>query len=748
MKDRKKPELLAPAGSPEALEAAVAAGADAVYLGTPDFNARIGAQNFTPAALEEGAALCHARGAAVHVAMNTLVWDREMPRFLSAAYEALSRGADALIVADYGAAQLLRRHFPGAVLHASTQLSVHNLAGVKKMAEAGFSRVVLARELNRQNLETICRNAPVETEMFVHGALCVSHSGQCLASALIGGRSGNRGLCAQPCRLPARDGTYPLSLRDSCLAGHLREICALGVSSLKIEGRMKPASYVSGVVGIYRRLLDEGRDASPEEIRELAAIFSRSGFTDSYFRGRILPDRDHRDMLGIRTEADKQKSRAFRAEETGEREESPGTSSEAKCPVRLSVCLAAGTPARLTMTAPDGRSVTVTGDTPEKALRAPLSEEDVRRSLSRLGDSPFAAEEIAVGLQDGVILRVSALNALRRAAVQAMEALPKNQEEGKKPPETETPSTPAAQTEPAAHAGENPARRELPPLTPGSGERTELEALAAELKNTKEDSGYGENSLNFTDSENKKHKSGITSARFSSPEQLAGLGNEASYFDLIYLPLWQYAGGLGAAGCVLPPVVFDDEWDAMRRRLAEVYRMGARHALVANVGQIAAVREAGLIPHGDFRLNTANSFSAVCWQAELAEVILSPELTAPMARDIPGEKSVIVYGRLPMMLLEKCVIRDLVGCSRCEKEIVFLEDRVGKRFPLLREVPHRNLLLNCVPVWMADREEELRRIGGGRHFFFTIETPRQVRRVIEAYRRGDAPSGPVRRIRP
>lgn len=755
MKLNTKPELLAPAGSPEALEAAVAAGADAVYLGTPDFNARIGARNFTREALAGGMALCRAHGVKVHVTMNTLVWDREMPRFLAAAYEVLSLGADALIVADYGAAHLLKMHFPQAVLHASTQLSVHNLDGAHKMAEEGFSRVVLARELNRENLQTICENAPVETEMFIHGALCVSHSGQCLASALIGGRSGNRGLCAQPCRLPARDGSYPLSLKDSCLAGHIREIGSLGVASLKIEGRMKPASYVSGVVGVYRRLLDEGRNATPEEMEQLAAIFSRSGFTDSYFRGRILPDRDHRNMCGIRTEADKQRTKALGSEAcAGKKEELTVDVGDAakKLPVSLSARLRAGEPARLTMTAPGG-SVTVCGETPETAINAPLSEADVCRCLSRLGETPFCAGETTVDLQPGVILRVSALNALRRAAVQAMMALPG----GGFPADDPCGGEPIAEGELRTNrepiterdkrclpSGEAPQPGDFPLsayalLSADAGGRSDLQKLKAEMQAEK----TVENTECIT---NQKHKNGIVSARFQSPDQLAGVGNAASCFDLIYLPLRHFAGGLGATGCVLPPVIFDDEWETVRRQLAEAYRRGARHALVTNAGQLAEVRAAGLIPHGDFRLNAANSFSAVCWQRELSEVILSPELTAPMARDIPGTKSIVVYGYLPMMLLEKCVIRDIVGCEKCGKAPVFLKDRIGKAFPLLRESDHRNLLLNGVPLWMADKPEVLRQIGGGQHFLFTVETPDEVRRVIGAYRRQEPPKGAVRRI--
>ena len=296
------PELLAPAGSPEALAAALRGGADAVYVGAQSFNARVKARNFTDDELVRAARDCHAAGARLYVALNTLVTEREYRDALSCAARAREAGADALIVADLGLARELRLNFPDLPLHASTQAGVHSAAGAVFMSRLGFERVVAARELCARDIAAVVGSG-VPVEIFVHGALCVCHSGQCLFSSLVGGRSGNRGECAQPCRL-AYNGGYLLSLKDNCLAAHLREILALGVASLKIEGRMKSPDYVYAVTRKWRELLDEGRDASPAEIDGMARVFSRGGFTDGYFTGRI-----GRHMNGVRSDEDKERTR-------------------------------------------------------------------------------------------------------------------------------------------------------------------------------------------------------------------------------------------------------------------------------------------------------------------------------------------------------------------------------------------------------------------------------------------------------
>jgi len=296
-------ELLAPAGSMEALRAAVCNGADAVYLGADTFNARMNARNFSAADLQEAVVYCHVRGVKVHLTLNTLVLDREMPRAAELIRLAASCGVDAFIVQDLGVVSLCRQLAPDVPIHASTQMSIHSLEGVMEAAALGCSRVVLARELPAEEIAHICKKSPVEIEVFVHGALCMCYSGQCYLSSVIGRRSGNRGQCAQPCRLPYGYGRfestrYPLSLKDNCLAGERDELRRMGVASIKIEGRMKRPEYVAIVTRAYRTVLNGGK-LMPSDLQELETAFSRQGFTDGYFRGQTGSD-----MFGRRQEGE------------------------------------------------------------------------------------------------------------------------------------------------------------------------------------------------------------------------------------------------------------------------------------------------------------------------------------------------------------------------------------------------------------------------------------------------------------
>jgi putative protease len=436
------PELLAPAGSPEALEAAFRAGADAVYLGGSRFNARMNAHNFDDVALREAVSHAHRLGGRVYLTLNTLVWDRELPEVLDAAYEAASAGVDALIVADVGAAALIRRALPNLPLHASTQLSGHNASVGGVLAPFGFSRFVIARETSLADLAAAVRNNPIEVEVFIHGALCVSHSGQCLFSSVVGGRSGNRGECAQPCRLPyscadcrsagknapskgdrrpprpERPGAenYPLSLKDLSLAAHVPALLDAGVSSLKIEGRMKSPGYVGGVTAIWRRLLDERRAATPEEMAALGDLFSRGGFTDGYQTGKIT-----RSMMGIRSDSDKERTAAA---------EKAATAAKylPHLPVSMTLTARRGDPVTLTAEAPLYRqgcaetvSVTVAGEPMGADELAPLSDEAVEKQLTRTGGTAYRAESIRVQADEALRVPLSRLNALRREALERLD---------------------------------------------------------------------------------------------------------------------------------------------------------------------------------------------------------------------------------------------------------------------------------------------------------------------------------------
>ncbi len=663
------PELLCPAGSPEALDAAIEGGADAVYLGGTTFNARMNAHNFGGDALRSAVLRAHSYGVKVYLTLNTLVNDREITAALAAAKEAANAGVDALIVADLGVAAALKRAFPTLELHASTQASSHNSLSAEKLKEIGFSRIVIARETPAADLFETVKNSPLEVEMFIHGALCVSHSGQCLFSSLVGGRSGNRGECAQPCRLPfaCKKGgnAYPLSLKDLSLASHVPSLIESGVASLKIEGRMKAPEYVRDTARIWRRLLDERRAATPDEMRELALIFSRGGFTDGYYKEKI----DSK-MLGVRSEDDKSASRTL----------TPFSGITRKIPLDFAVRMKENEPITLTVS-DKKRQVVVAGDIPQAALTAPLTAEHLERNLSKLGGTPYSIGSFSVVMDDGLMLPVSRLNDLRRRAIAEWTA-------------------------------------ELAP------KKIEKAAYVAQKSHNVCEKGK--------------------TARFYSHEQITPVARE--FFNHIYLPLGKETAQCD--GVVLPPVIFERDLKAVTEMLSTAAAKGVRYALVGNIGHIDIVKQAGLVPVGDFRFNVTNCES-VCALEQMGvdSLILSPELTLPQARDIKGDTSLIVYGRIPLMTVEKCVIKEIADCDTCAKNSAILTDRRGVRFPVLREWEHRNVIYNSLPTSMSDRQDQLAKAGiTNQHFLFSTETPDEVDEVIRLWKKGEALPYPVRRI--
>ena len=404
-------ELLAPAGSREALVAAVQNGADAVYLGVDEFNARRGARNFPPEELRDAVAYCHLRGVRVYLTLNTLVSDRELHALASTARVACEAGVDAALVQDWGVVDTLRRTVPELPLHASTQMTVHTLSGVREAARLGLSRAVLSRELNRAEIAELCRESPIELEVFVHGALCMCYSGQCAMSAVIGQRSGNRGLCAQPCRLPY-DGRHPLSLRDNNLADYVPDLMDLGVASLKLEGRMKRPEYVAAVTGIYARLLREHRRPTDVERRQLALAFSRDGFTDGYYTGE-----KGEAMFGVRPASARWPEDWFAALRADYEREDMRT-----VPVRFAANVASGEPISLLAGDYDGHLVTVTGAVPEPARTRAVTAEEAEQRLRKTGGTAFSVAQCVVRAEPGLAVSAAALNGLRREALSALEA--------------------------------------------------------------------------------------------------------------------------------------------------------------------------------------------------------------------------------------------------------------------------------------------------------------------------------------
>ena len=675
-------ELLSPAGSPESLRAAVQSGAGAVYLGWGDFNARRSAKNFSDEEFADALRYCHERGVRVFLTLNTLLTDRELPRALETATAACRMGVDSVLVQDWGLFDLLRQALPDLPLHASTQMSLFTSGGCREMAADGCERVVIARECSAADTAEICKNCPAEVEVFVHGALCMCYSGQCEMSALIGGRSGNRGRCAQPCRLPygvnePAKKNYPLSLKDSCLADRLGEMAEMGVACLKLEGRMKRPEYVAVITRIYARLLAEGRRPTAAEKAELEQAFSRSGFTDWYWQGRHGAG-----MFGTRPENAPDPKELFAQAKAAYEKGDQRT-----VPVRFACTVRAGAPCTLTAETEDGRAVTVTGPVPEAARSRAVTAEELCQRLRKTGGTAYRCKAVTAEVDEGLSLPASAVNALRRDALAALTD---------------------ARTAP-------PQRRELPVPPPPAGDR----AAAAPR---------------FTVS--------VTTAAQLTPQLLA-LGPARVYVPLELLAAFTALPEADTEWCAILPRVWRDRDEAeLRRWLDHAKALGVTAVLTGNIGHLSLVRDTGLAVYGDYGLNVFNGRALDYLRKKgLSSACLSFELRFAQLRDLPKclPAEAIVYGRLPLMITENCLIEN-AGACRCDRPN-FLTDRTGAAFPLLPAYGHRTEIQNSRVLWLADRPE-YRRLGlSYARLRFTTETPEECLRVFRDYQAGAAASG-------
>lgn len=672
-------ELLAPAGSMEALRAAVCNGADAVYLGADTFNARINARNFSAADLQEAVVYCHVRGVKVHLTLNTLVLDREMPRAAELIRLAASCGVDAFIVQDLGVVSLCRQLAPDVPIHASTQMSIHSLEGVMEAAALGCSRVVLARELPAEEIAHICKKSPVEIEVFVHGALCMCYSGQCYLSSVIGRRSGNRGQCAQPCRLPYGYGRfestrYPLSLKDNCLAGELDELRRMGVASIKIEGRMKRPEYVAIVTRAYRTVLNGGK-LTPSDLQELETAFSRQGFTDGYFRGQTGSD-----MFGRRQEGEDTADLFASARATYEQGEPQ------RIGVRFYAMIRRGEPAQLAVEDPDGNLCRARGPVPEQAVYRSLTPQDLEQQLKKTGGTPYLCTAVRSSLDPDLMLPASAINAMRRDVIAELTA-----KRGRA-----APARLNAYDEPPRYdgiAGE-------PQLTIAVRTAGQITSRMLSMKPTV---------LYVPLSELAEHPD--LPQRVSVETQLAA---------------------------ILPRVIWSGELAPIARQLRTVYEMGVRQVLAGNLGQLHIARAAGFAVRGDFGLNIVNSRAMRYLREQgLDSQLLSFELTLPQIRDIskavPAE--LLIYGRLPLMLMENCVMKNRTGICACQTGTVRLVDRVGEEFPIVKDPGTcRNVLLNGKKLYLLDKKDALRGMGlWALRLQFTTENPGEIDKVLMDY---------------
>ena len=670
-----KIEILAPVGNEEMLRAAVFSGADAVYLGFSGFNARTSANNFNADTLKDAVAFCHARGVAVHVALNTTVYGGELPALEQAIRAVAASGADAVICQDLAVATLIGKIAPQLPRHGSTQMSVHSLQGALELKELGFTRVVLARELSMPEVEHITKHCGIETECFVHGALCMCVSGQCYMSAFLGGRSGNRGSCAGPCRLPFEANALPegkpgrlhhLSLKDNSVIDKLDKLQALGVASAKIEGRLRTPEYVAAAVSACLA----GREGRAYDRDLLKNAFSRSGFTSGYLDGKIDGT-----MFGVRSEADAEQTKKTlpMLRELYRRERS-------RVPVKMKLEIEEGGE-KLTVTDADGSKAFAYGDAePQPARTDPT--ESLHRSLAKTGGTPFAVEDqdIAVEMDGGPwFIPGSAVNELRR---EALDVLLKKREVLRPWPTTEE------------HVPALPLRT-LPP-----------------------------------------HRT--LRARFESWEQVPERALDGIEYLILPIAQADRVPREWRAKTLLelPRVMFGKLEEDTARRIAATQDAGFAGYEVSNIAHLRLCR--GLPMSGSFGLNITNQLAAQFYADNgLGSMLILPEVKdsdistiAPTHNGRPVPTGVLVYGHMPLMITRACPLQNIHDCAHCDKTGV-LTDRKAKKFPVRCGLGVRTIY-NPVPIYMGDKPGALTVDYGVA--YFTLESREEAAKILEMIR--------------
>lgn len=675
-----KPELLLPAGDFECVRAAVQNGADAVYLGGKRFSARQSAENFTESDLAEAVSYCHARGVQVYQTLNTLLFDRQFDELEQSLRAALAAGVDALILQDWGVLRRIRAMLEGLPerprLHASTQMSVHTPAGAALLKEMGCTRVVLARELSLAEIREITGSVDIETEVFVHGALCMSVSGQCYLSGMLGGRSGNRGACAGTCRLPFTaaprrpEEEYALSLRDLCSTEQVGALAEAGVTSFKVEGRMKRPEYVAAAASAYRRALD-GQEYDLDTLR---AVFSRSGFTDGYLTGKRTG------MFGVRQKEDVTAA----TERLLKTLRNTYQNEHGRIPLHMAFSCRAGELCRLRAWDDDGHTAEAAGSLPMAATGQPTSAESATASLQKLGGTIFLPGELTAGIGEGLYLPASELNRLRREVCGEIA-----RQRAERRPWAE----PCAGTEP------QPPRRE-------SGQPRWRGRFAS----------FAQIPFDRLD----------RFAEFSLPvdEVLAHADSLLPWRERLLVEPERWMAGREAE---------------LREGLLRLKKLGFSRLLCENIGHIALARSIGLEAHGGAHLNCVNTPSAAELAAlGVRSQTLSFEGNLRDLRGIAAALplGVIVYGRLPLMLARNCPVREQSGCASCGGR-GGLTDRKGVRFPVFCRQKRSVELLNSAPLWLGDRLGEF--AGFAFHtFYFTLESQTECREILHRYERGEA----------
>ena len=640
-------EILSPAGGYEQAVAAVSCGADAVYLGLKRFSARAGANNFDGEELRRIVGYCHERGVKVHVAVNTIIFDDELSELADTLRLLCEVGADAVISQDLAVAEMVRKCCPGLPLHASTQMTIHTACGLELAKELGFERAVLSRELPGDIIAALAKH-DIETEVFVHGALCMCVSGQCYMSAVTGGRSANRGSCAQPCRLPCsvRKGRedYALSLKDMSHLKHLHELENAGVDSFKIEGRMKRPEYSA----LSAHAASAARRGEDYDEQLLAEVFSRGGFTDGYYTARRGSE-----MFGRRTKDDAAAARSAypRIHELYRRECK-------RSRISFEVMIAPNEPLTVTARDENGLTAEYMGNIPQAAVNRPCDEEFVRKQLSKLGEGFYELGGLKCRIADGLAVPASELNTARRELAEQLSAK----------------------------------RREFFSAATAFDQQTAKEMLTAET------------------SRRERHIHHNIRLSVRSPEQLSML--DPKDVELAFLPLdtdmIRRAAELfpiEKLGVSMPRFSFDEARDISQLR--EAVSPGVRHLLCTNLAHIVIAKRLGLTAHGGMGLNISNSAAlGKLQELGVADAVVSPELKAAQINALGGQLPVAVtaYGRLPMMLTVNCPIRAQVGCKSCSKR---LYDRTGRELKVRCSKKRGYVeLLNPDVLCISDRQED------------------------------------------
>ncbi len=673
-------EILSPAGSPEGVIAAVQNGADAVYLGFGDFNARRNAKNFTLEDFRKAAEYCRVRGVSVYVTFNTLCTDRELPEVAEQAKIAGRLGADAFIVQDIGVLKAVRQASPDVAIHASTQMGVHNLEGVQMAAAMGISRVVLARELSVQEIGYICKHSPIEIEVFTHGALCMGYSGQCYMSSVIGRRSGNRGLCAQPCRLNystgGHDAEYLLSLKDNCLIGYVGQLEEIGVKSLKIEGRMRRPEYAAIVTGIYSRAVKDKKTPTADDMRALESAFSRQGFTDGYYTRKKGTD-----MFGVRVDDEKGGQIIF---STARKNYLSGEFQ--RVGVRFAAAVKPGEPSKLAAVDDNGNSAVTEGPVPEPAFHKELTATALQTQLHKTGGTPFFCAGVKSVVEPGLMLPTSAINEMRRNVLSELM-------------DKRTALEPRAEGEfvPGYHLIN---REDKPLYTVSVLKAEQLTPALAELK---------------------------PAVVYVPAEQIDK--NPAALKPFLDDPDI-------AVAVRVPRVIFDSQKKDVAAMLEKAAGLGIKQALIGNLGHLQFVKSFGFAPRGDFGLNVFNSQSLRAMKdVGLLSATASFEMRAEQIRDLskPLDLEMIAYGRLPLMMTENCIINCSTRVHACDN-FTGLLDRQGASFPVVPEYKCRNVVLNSRKLFLADRLGKLKSIGLWAHrLMFTTENALECVTVMKSY---------------